>query len=503
MYDRFTDRARKVMQLANQETQRFNHEYIGTEHILLGLVKEGTGVAALVLKSFDVDLRKIELEVDKLVERGPERAITVKLPQAPGATRIVLYAVEEARKLDHSFVGTEHLILGLLRVKEGVACKVLTRLGLELNETRHKVLELLGLAPEGDKVEVARKKRNSRTPALDTFTEDITELAREGALSPVIGRQKEIDQLTTVLCRRDCRSAMLIGDSGSGRRSVIHGMAQKIVEKAVRPPIVEYRIVLLDQALLVGGTKYRGQFEKRVKAMVNEMRRGKNILLFVPQIHSLARLGLDDDAGLSAFEVLKFAMLQNQINCVGTCTSDEYDEFVAADSDVTRLFQRIAIAPPTKTETLKILEGFKEVYESYHNVEVRDDALQAAVELSDIYLPDKVMPIKAMALIDEACSRLGLDVRSPDVYEIERQIETMDIQKEEAIFDQAFDAAAELRDKLDKLRKQKEAAIKKWNAETESFGIVDVENIVAALSLESGVSEQDIVDRKNAPTPNE
>ena len=502
MYDRFTDRARKVMQLANQETQRFNHEYIGTEHILLGLVKEGTGVAAAIIKGHDLDLRTIRLEVEKLVQSGPEMISMGKLPQTPRAKKSLEYAMEEARNLNHAFVGTEHLILGLMRVKEGVAHQVLTKLGLNLEQFREDVCNLVGVGYERREMEGGRKQK-LKTPALDTFTEDITELAREGALSPVIGRQKEIDQLTTVLCRRDCRSAMLIGDSGSGRRSVIHGMAQKIVEKAVRPPIVEYRIVLLDQALLVGGTKYRGQFEKRVKAMVNEMRRGKNILLFVPQIHSLARLGLDDDAGLSAFEVLKFAMLQNQINCVGTCTSDEYDEFVAADSDVTRLFQRIAIAPPTKTETLKILEGFKEVYESYHNVEVRDDALQAAVELSDIYLPDKVMPIKAMALIDEACSRLGLDVRSPDVYEIERQIETMDIQKEEAIFDQAFDAAAELRDKMDKLRKQKEAAIKKWNAETESFGIVDVENIVAALSLESGVSEQDIVDRKNAPTPNE
>ena len=245
MYDRFTDRARKVMQLANGETQRFNHEYIGTEHILLGLVKEGTGVAAAIIKGHDLDLRTIRLEVEKLVQSGPEMISMGKLPQTPRAKKSLEYAMEEARNLNHSFVGTEHLILGLMRVKEGVAHQVLTKLGLNLEQLREDVCNLVGAGYERREMEGGRKQK-LKTPALDTFTEDITELAREGALSPVIGRQKEIDQLTTVLCRRDCRSAMLIGDSGSGRRSVIHGMAQKIVEKAVRPPIVEYRIVLLD-----------------------------------------------------------------------------------------------------------------------------------------------------------------------------------------------------------------------------------------------------------------
>ena len=498
MYERFTDRARKVMQLANQEAQRFNHEYIGTEHLLLGLVKLGGGVAATAIKNREVDLRTIRLEVEKLIQSGPEMITMGKLPQTPRAKKTIEYAMEEARNLGHSFVGTEHLILGLMRVKEGVAHNVLTKLGLDLENLRDEVCKLLGTGVERDEMYGGRKQK-SKTPALDSFTDDITELARENKLTPVIGRQKEIDQLATVLSRRDCRNAILIGDSGSGRRSIIHGLAQQIVEKTVRNSIVDHRVVLLDQALLVAGTKYRGQFEERVKAMVNEMRRAKNVVLFVPQIYSLARLGLDEETGLSALEMLKFAMLQNQIHCVGTCTSSEYEEFLSADSDLHRFFQRIPVNPLTKEETLEILIGIKKVYETYHNVEIRREALKAAVELSEIYLPHRVMPVTAIGLIDEACARLGLEIGPPDVYEIKCHIKSKVHQIEDAIASRDFDEAAKLRDEIHVLKKELEAELKKWKSEPGSTGVVGIENVIAALSLESGVPEQDIADGNNAP----
>ena len=449
MYERFTDRARKVMQLANQEAMRFNHEYIGTEHILLGLVKEGTGVAASVLKNHDILLRKVRLEVEKLVQSGPEMITMGKLPQTPRAKKTLEYSMEEARNLCHSFVGTEHLLLGLLREKEGVAAEVLTELGLEVKQLRNEIVDLAGANEYVNRERSAPKK--SKTPALDSFTRDINEQAREKSLTPVIGREKEIDRLTTVLCRRDCNCAILVGESGSGRRSIVHGLAQQIVEGSVKQLIAEHRIVSLQQGLIVAGTKYRGQFEERITAMINEMRRAKNVVLFVPQVHLLVRLGVDDETGLSAFDLLKFAMKENQIKCVGTCTDAEYEEFISHDSDLQRLFQMIPVIPSSKAETLEILTGIKSVYEKFHHVEIRNEAIQAAVEFSDIYLPNAVLPEKAINLIDEASARLGPKTLPADL------------------------------------------------SENTIFGVVDTQNIVAALSLETGISEQDIVDGKNVP----
>ena len=302
MYERFTDRARKVMQLANQEAQRFNHEYIGTEHILLGLVKEGSGVAANVLKNLDVDLRKIRFEVEKLVQSGPEMVTMGKLPQTPRAKKVIEYSMEEARNLNHNYVGTEHILLGLLREQEGVAAQVLMNLGLKLEEVREEVLNLLGHGIEGGEGErggreaggespAAAKGSKSKTPALDSFGRDLTELAKQNKLDPVIGREREIERAIQVLCRRTKNNPVLLGEAGVGKTAIVEGFAQRVITGNVPELLTEKRIVVLDLAMMVAGTKYRGQFEERIKAVMNEVRRAKNTILFIDELHTLVGAG--------------------------------------------------------------------------------------------------------------------------------------------------------------------------------------------------------------------
>lgn len=500
MYERFTDDARKVMQLATQTAQHLRHDYIGTEHILLGLVKFGSGGAATVLKNRNLKLNRIRLEVEKLLRSGPDITLMGTLPKTPNATEVIEHAMEEARNLSSKVVDTEHLLLGLLRVKDTVGYDVLTKFDLEIEQLRQEVRCLHAPENSGKSNATNDSPRVPQTPAIDSFTRDITELVRGNMLTTVVGRQKEIDRLTTLLCRRDRHNAILVGESGSGRRSIVHGLAQRIVNNTITQSVVDHRIVSLDQGYLVAGTKYRGQFEERVKALVNEMRRSKNIILFVPQIHTLGRLGLVDDSGLTAFEMLKHAMVgETGIKCVGTCTQAEYDEHIADDSDLQRLFQVIPVAPPSKTETLEILEEIKPVYEAFHNVEIRNEAVKAAVELGDTWLPDGVMPEKAIRLIDEASAKLGVDIHPPDQSETKRKIATLVKQKEDAISQQHFDKAAKLRDEVNTLMKQIDSAMAKWKSDTGSFGSVDVQDIVTAVSLETGTSEQDIVDKQNTP----
>ena len=330
MYERFTDRARKVMQLANQEAQRFNHEYIGTEHMLLGLVKEGTGVAANVLKNLDVDLRKIRLEVEKLVQSGPEMITMGKLPQTPRAKKVIEYSMEEARNLNHNFVGTEHILLGLLREQEGVAAQVLMNLGLKLEEVREEVLNLLGNGLEGGEGAerggrdggVAtgeggeRKSGKSKTPALDSFGHDLTELAKQEKLDPVIGRSDEIERAIQVLCRRTKNNPVLLGEAGVGKTAIVEGFAQLVVSGDVPEILADKRIVVLDLAMMVAGTKYRGQFEERIKAVMNEVRRAKNTILFIDELHTLVGAGGAEGA-IDAANVLKPALARGEIQCIG------------------------------------------------------------------------------------------------------------------------------------------------------------------------------------------
>jgi ATP-dependent Clp protease ATP-binding subunit ClpC len=499
MYERFTDRARKVMQLANQEAQRFNHEYIGTEHVLLGLIKEGSGVAANVLKNLDVDLRKIRLEVEKLVQSGPDMVTMGKLPQTPRAKKVIEYSMEEARNLNHNYVGTEHILLGLLREQEGVAAQVLMNLGLKLEEVREEVLNLLGHGiegseggernPAGGAAAESSKSAKSKTPALDSFGRDLTELARQGKLDPVIGREKEIERAIQILCRRTKNNPVLLGEAGVGKTAIVEGFAQRVVDGDVPELLSDRRIVVLDLAMMVAGTKYRGQFEERIKAVMNEVRRAKNTILFIDELHTLVGAGGAEGA-IDASNVLKPALARGEIQCIGATTLDEYRKYIEKDSALDRRFQLVMVEPSTKAETVEILKGLRDRYESHHRVQITDDALAAAVELSSRYITARCLPDKAIDVIDEAGARVRLKAmtRPPDLKEIDEEVEHLNKEKEEAVANQDFEKAASLRDQADKLKKKKQTITREWREKSrEADGIVDEEVIAEVVSKMTGI----------------
>ncbi|MCC9641340.1 ATP-dependent Clp protease ATP-binding subunit [Rhodopirellula sp. JC740] len=505
MYERFTDRARKVMQLANQEAQRFNHEYIGTEHILLGLVKEGSGVAANVLKNLEVDLRKIRLEVEKLVQSGPEMVTVGKLPQTPRAKKVIEYSMEEARNLNHSYVGTEHILLGLLREQEGVAAQVLMNLGLKLEDVREEVLNLLGHGLEGAEVgerggrggdgegssggSGSSKSGKSKTPALDSFGRDLTELAKKGELDPVIGREREIERAIQILCRRTKNNPVLLGEAGVGKTAIIEGFAQRVIGGEVPEILAEKRIVVLDLAMMVAGTKYRGQFEERIKAVMTEVRRVKNTILFIDELHTLVGAGGAEGA-IDAANVLKPALARGEIQCIGATTLDEYRKYIEKDNALARRFQEIMVEPTGKEETIEILKGLRERYEEHHRVQFTDDAVVAAVEMSERYITARCLPDKAIDVIDEAGARVRLRTmtRPPDLKEIDEQVETLNKDKEDAVANQDFEKAANLRDQAEKLRKKKEQITQEWREKSQQTdGVVDEEIIAEVVSKMTGI----------------
>src|SRR5881392_1157474 len=494
MYERFTDRARKVMQLANQEAQRFNHEYIGTEHILLGLVKEGTGVAANVLKNLDIDLRKIRLEVEKIVQAGPDMVTMGKLPQTPRAKKVIEYSIEEARNLNHNYVGTEHLLLGLLREQEGVAAQVLMNLGLKLEDVREEVLNLLGHnmpTEESGRGEGERQanKGKSKTPALDSFGRDLTELARQGKLDPVIGRANEIERVIQVLSRRTKNNPVLLGEAGVGKTAIVEGLAQLVVDSNVPELLRDRRIVVLDLAMMVAGTKYRGQFEERIKAVMNEVRRAKNTILFIDELHTLVGAGGAEGA-IDAANVLKPALARGEIQCIGATTLDEYRKYIEKDSALARRFQEIIVDPTSKEETVSILKGLREKYEEHHRVQITDDAVEAAVELSERYITARCLPDKAIDVIDEAGARVRLRAmtKPPDLKEIDDEVERLNKEKEEAVANQDFEKAASLRDSADKLKKKKDSITREWRDKSRSTdGVVDEEVIAEVVSKMTGI----------------
>ncbi len=508
MYERFTDRARKVMQLANQEAQRFNHEYIGTEHVLLGLIKEGSGVAANVLKNLDIDLRKIRMEVEKLVQSGPDMVTMGKLPQTPRAKKVIEYSMEEARNLNHNYVGTEHILLGLLREQEGVAAQVLMNLGLKLEDVREEVLNLLGHGMEGEGGERAglggratsgagaggggeatAKSGKSKTPALDSFGRDLTELARQGKLDPVIGREKEIERAIQILCRRTKNNPVLLGEAGVGKTAIVEGFAQRVVDGHVPELLADRRIVVLDLAMMVAGTKYRGQFEERIKAVMNEVRRAKNTILFIDELHTLVGAGGAEGA-IDASNVLKPALARGEIQCIGATTLDEYRKYIEKDSALDRRFQIIMIEPATKSEAVEILKGLRDRYESHHRVQISDAALESAVELSSRYITGRCLPDKAIDVIDEAGARVRLKAmtKPPDLKEIDEEVERLNKEKEEAVANQDFEKAAALRDQADKLKKKKQNMTRDWRDKSrEADGVVDEEVVAEVVSKMTGI----------------
>jgi ATP-dependent Clp protease ATP-binding subunit ClpC len=497
MFERFTDRARKVMALANQEAQRFNHDYIGTEHILLGLVKEGSGVGANVLKNLGVDLRKVRLEVEKLVKSGPEMVTMGKLPQTPRAKRVIEYAIEEARNLNHNYVGTEHLLLGLLREQDGVAAQVLMNLGLKLEDVREEVLNLLGAGLEPEETSVAggppevsgKKTGKSKTPALDSFGRDLTDLAREGKLDPVIGRAEEIERVITVLCRRVKNNPALLGEAGVGKTAIVEGLAQKIIRHQVPEILYGRRLVILDLAMMVAGTKYRGQFEERIKAVMNEVRRARNVILFIDELHTLVGAGGAEGA-IDASNVLKPALSRGEIQCIGATTFDEFRKYIEKDAALARRFQPIHVNEPSRDETLEILRGLRDRYEAHHRVQITNEALHQAVDLSHRYISGRVLPDKAIDVIDEAGARIRIKSMTmpPDLAEIEREVERLTGEKDEAVKNADYERAAELRDKCETLRMKKEEMQKEWrNRSKEVDGIVDDNIIAEVVSMMTGV----------------
>ncbi|MBT7657521.1 MAG: AAA family ATPase, partial [Phycisphaerae bacterium] len=493
MFERLTDRARKVMALANQEAQRFNHEYIGTEHILLGLVKEGSGVGANVLKHLEIDLRKVRLEVEKLVKSGPDMVTMGKLPQTPRAKKVIEYAIEEARSLNHNYVGTEHLLLGLLREQDGVAAQVLMNLGLKLEDVREEVLNLLGagvgqaeevdeedMEPSGDSPSPSPRRGKSKTPALDSFGRDLTALAKKGELDPVIGRYKEIERLVQILCRRTKNNPVLLGEAGVGKTAIIEGLAQRIIECEVPELLHDRRVVVLDLAMMVAGTKYRGQFEERIKAVMNEVKRAKNILLFIDELHTLVGAGGAEGA-IDASNVLKPALSRGEIQCIGATTFDEYRKYIEKDSALERRFQSIPVNPPNTEDTIEILTGLQERYEQHHRVKYTKGAIKAAVELSNRYISERVQPDKSIDVIDEAGARIRLKsmTKPPSMADHEEQLELLKVKKDEAVKNADYEAAAALRDEAEKLRAKKDTLQKEWREQMNEITSEVDEDIIA------------------------
>lgn len=506
MYERFTDRARKVLQLANQEAQRLNHEYIGTEHILLGLVKEGSGVASNVLKNLDIDLTKIRREVEKLVNQGTDMIAMGKLPQTPRAKKAIEYAMDEARTLGHTYVGTEHLLLGLLREEEGIAAQVLMNLGLRLESVRDEILELIGNGKnEGERGSNASQNpqpvgagesdlpkptnSKSKTPALDSFGRDLTELCRQNELDPVIGRDKEIERAIQILGRRTKNNPVLLGEAGVGKTAIVEGLAQYIVSGNVPELLLEKRLVVLDLAMMVAGTKYRGQFEERIKAVMNEVKRAGNVILFIDELHTLVGAGGAEGA-IDAANVLKPALSRGEIQCIGATTLDEYRKYIEKDNALERRFQQIIVEPPSKDVTVQILKGLRDRYEKHHHVTFTDEALVAAVELSDRYITGRCHPDKAIDVIDEAGSRVHLNsmTRPPDLKKIDEELERLNQVKDGAVAEQNFEAAANLRDQIDKLRKEKDDLTEEWREKTRSNkGVVDEDVVATVVASMTGI----------------
>src|SRR6201998_650156 len=453
----FTDRVRKVLQMAREEAARLHHEYVGTEHILLGLIREGEGVAAAVLTNLNVDLEEIQQKIEETVKKGKAAAAAgPDLPYTSRAKKVLELAMSEARKLNHSYVGTEHLLLGLLREEKGIAAQVLTDAGVNLEQARAETLRLLGSEmpsggpePSGTGTQPASPKseKKSKTPALDHFCRDLTQLAAEGQLDPTIGRQKEIERVMEILSRRKKNNPVLIGEPGVGKTAIVEGLAQLIASGQCPDALKDHRVLSLDMAAVIAGTKYRGQFEERLKAIINEIAQNKNIILFIDELHTLVGAGAAEGA-VDASNMLKPALARGELQCVGASTLNEYRKYIEKDGALERRFQTVIVDPPTIDETVEILKGLRKRYEEHHRVVIPDQSLESAAKLSERYITDRFLPDKAIDVIDEAGARARLAAQAPppEVAELKSQLEKVNAEKEAAVRDQNFERAASLRD---------------------------------------------------------
>jgi len=486
MFNRFTERARKVIILAKEEARRFNHDYIGTEHILLGLIREGEGVAASVLQKLGVSLEKIRLEIEKLVQPGPTTQIIGDIPFTPRAKKALELAAEEARALGHNYIGTEHLLLGLIREGEGMASQVLLNLGLDLNSVRNEVMELLGSALPGIGQGPAAK---TKTPALDAFGRDLAQLAKENKLDPVIGRHLEIERVIQILSRRTKNNPVLLGEAGVGKTAIVEGLAQSIVAGNVPEVLRNKRIVVLDLAMMVAGTKYRGQFEERIKAVMEEIKRSQDVIIFIDELHTLVGAGAAEGA-IDASNILKPSLSRGEMQCIGATTMDEYRKYIEKDAALERRFQTIMVEPPTVEQTVEILKGLRDKYEAHHRVTFKDEALDAAAKLSDRYISGRFLPDKAVDIIDEAGSRARLNVLvvPPEIKQLEQKVESLRKEKESFIKSQVFEKAAALRDQERQARQELERLNKEWSqAKDKMRPEVGEEEIAKIVSQWTGI----------------
>ena len=453
MFERFTEKAIKVIMLAQEEARRLGHNFVGTEQILLGLIGEGTGVAAKVLKSMGVNLKDARVEVEKIIGRG-SGFVAVEIPFTPRAKRVLELSLEEARQLGHNYIGTEHLLLGLIREGEGVAARVLENLGVDLAKVRTQVIRMLG-----ETAEVASGggggKGSTKTPTLDEFGSNLTQQAADGKLDPVVGRQHEIERVIQILGRRTKNNPVLIGEPGVGKTAIAEGLAQRINSGDIPDILEDKRVLTLDIGLLVAGTKYRGEFEERLKKIMEEIRGAGNVILVIDEVHTLIGAGAAEGA-IDAANILKPALARGELQCIGATTLDEYRKHIERDAALERRFQPVQVGEPSVDDTIEILRGLKERYEAHHRLTIADEALVAAATLGDRYISDRFLPDKAIDLIDEAGSRVRLmnSKLPPAAKEIDKQLRAIQKEKEDAVREQDFSKAGELRDQEVELRDQ-------------------------------------------------
>lgn len=497
MFNRFTQRAQKVLQLAQEEAIRWKHESIGTEHILLGLIREGGGIAAKALEAIDVSPQMIESGIEELVGKGTKDVGPI-VHYTPRAKKVIELSVDESRKLGHAYIGTEHILLALIREGEGVAARVLANAGVSLNKARQQVLLLLG---NNDAAQSSSNPTQSvNTPTLDGLARDLTAIAREGSLDPVIGRSKEITRVIEVLSRRTKNNPVLIGEPGVGKTAIAEGLAQQIVNNEVPETLRDKRVMTLDMGTVVAGTKYRGEFEDRLKKVMDEIRQAGNVILFIDELHTLIGAGGAEGA-IDASNILKPSLARGELQCIGATTLDEYRKYIEKDAALERRFQPIQVDEPSVEETIQIINGLRDRYEAHHRVKITDEAVEAAAKLSDRYISDRFLPDKAIDLIDEAGSKVRLRSFTvpPNLKALEDKLENVRNEKNAAVSSQEFEKAAALRDTEQKIKDELEQTKKTWKEKQgKEESKVTVDDIAMVVSMWTGIPVSKIAQEESA-----